>query len=239
MQKFAIYILAVLVVAGCSTKPKVVKTDPYIVPEDEFKKSVNIIATAPVTIIEGLPDATPVIDNFDALIENRLRNYGYTILEPKEYKTVWERVVAQMGGITDPETGLRDPVKLTRAMFATLDSLKVDFELDAVLIPDIVVVEAEFAAGNAVWDGASQRIESGGPLSSVFSGSQRGVVGALSLTISIRGEDGTELYANAGGIETLSRISGKEFINVPRQELFADEKRNKKAVEIALKPLKR
>jgi len=239
MRTIVFFLLMSFVIAGCSTKPKVVKTDPYLVPKKDFKKTVKIIALAPVAITEGLPDTGPILEEFNTMIESRLREYGYTILRLQEYKAVWASVALEMGGVNDPETGLRDPARVTRAMFATLDTLKADFKLDAVLIPDIVVVEAEFAAGNAVWDGASQRIESGGPMSSVFSGSQRGVIGALSLTVSIRGQGGTELYSNAGGIEVLSRISGKDFINVPRQELFADSKRNKKAVEIAIKPLKR
>ncbi len=239
MRTIVIILLAAFFVAGCSTKPKVVKTDPYLVPKKEFKNTVKIIALAPVTITEGLPDAEAIQIEFEEMIEERLRSYGYTVLRPEEYTTVWERVCSQLGGIHDPDTGLRNQVKLTQAMFATLDTLKAGFELNAVLIPDIVVVEAEFAAGNAVWDGASQRIDSGGPMSSVFSGSQRGIIGALSLIVSIRDEDGTELYSSAGGIEALSRISGKDFENVPRQELFTNPKRNKKAVEIALKPLKR
>jgi hypothetical protein len=34
-------------------------------------------------------------------------------------------------------------------------------------------------------------------------------------------------------------MAGKAFVNVPREGLFADKERNRKAVEIALEPLKR
>jgi hypothetical protein len=45
------------------------------------------------------------------------------------------------------------------------------------------------------------------------------------------------MYVNAGGIQSLSKLSGNRFVNVPRSELFADEERNHKAVDIALNPL--
>ena len=83
-----------------------------------------------------------------------------------------------------------------------------------------------------------QRIETGGAVS-FLAGSQRGVVGALSLEVSIRDRDGTQLFLNRGGIEVLDKIAGKEFIHVPRQELFSDKSRNEEAVRIALKQLKR
>lgn len=53
------------------------------------------------------------------------------------------------------------------------------------------------------------------------------------------------MYAHAGGIQVLSRLSGpklsgvRDFVPVPRSELFVDEKRNAEAVDIALGSLVR
>ncbi|UCG52128.1 MAG: hypothetical protein JSW58_00820 [Candidatus Latescibacterota bacterium] len=227
-----------LVFSGCAVKPKVAKNDPFLVSKKEFRQNIKIIAMAPVEMVEGLPDPTPIEEAFDSLIVAELYSAGYSVVRPHEYTAIWNRITAEEGGFRD-STGGRDEERLTSAMFRTLKELRASFEIDAVLFPDIVVVEAQFAAGTAVWDGAEQRIETGGPATSIFSGSQRGVVGALSLRVSMRGRDGTTLFVNSGGIEVLSTISGKEFSNVPRQELFTNDERNRESVKIALKPLRR
>jgi hypothetical protein len=228
-----------LVVVGCSTKPKMAKTDPYQISEKEFKKTVKIVAAASVEIPEGLPDPKPLQQEFDSLITTELRRYGYTVVRPEEYTAVWNRLAVEMGGFEDPDSGGLDEKRMIAAMSRTIEELKAPFDLDAFLFAKITVVEAQFAAGTAVWDGADQKIETAGPMTSFLSGSQRGVVDALSLVIDIRGADGAALYAGAGGIEVLTKVSGKEFVQVPRQELFTDKARNAGAAKIALKKLKR
>ncbi len=229
---------SLLIGASCSTKPRTIRTDPYQISKKEFKKTVRIIAIAPVTIPDGLPDPAPIQEEFDSLITVRLRGYGYTIVRPHEYTAVWNRLAVEMGGFEDPDSGGIDEEKMTAAMFKTLEVLKAGFELDAVLFPGIFVVEAQFVAGNAAWDGADQRIETASGVETLFSGSQAGVVDAISLKVNIRGKDGTPLYIRSGGIEVLTKVFGKEFISVPRPDLFTDKERNSKAVKIALSPLK-
>ena len=228
-----------LALLGCSSKPRVAGTDPFLMPEDGFKKAVKILAVAPVEIPPGLPDSAPVLEEFSSLLDEVLRRYGYSVIRPQNYTATWNKIAAEMGDFGIPGSGERDEVEVSRAMFRTMADLGAGFELDGVLFPYIVVVEAAFGAGRAVWDGAEQKIEMAGAMESFFSGSQRGVVGALSLKLSIRDGEGNALFLNLGGIEVLSRMTGKAFVNVPREELFADKERNRNAVEIALEPLKR
>jgi hypothetical protein len=107
----------------------------------------------------------------------------------------------------------------------------------AVLVPTVKVVEAQFKAGRAKWDGATQSVKAGSAVKNFWAGSPEGTLGALSLYITLFGPDGKLYYENAGGIEVLSKVEGKEFVLVPRQELFTDQDRNKDAVNIALDPL--
>jgi len=64
-----------------------------------------------------------------------------------------------------------------------------------------------------------------------------GTVPALSLVVKIEDIHGPDLYINWGGIQLLQKISGSDFVPVPRNELLTSEERNKAAVDIALKPL--
>jgi hypothetical protein len=236
---FVAVFFATLVVCSCSSKPRYVKDDPFLTSESEFKHGVRIMSVAPVLIPEGLPDATPVVDEFSGLIDEELKRYGFSVMRPQQYEKTWKAVAGEPGDFVDAKTGERDEAAMSRAMSLTLDRLGADFKIEGVLFPSIAVVEADFAAGTAAWDGVEQRIESGGAVTRFLAGSQRGVVGALSLKVSIRSAEGKLLFENSGGIEVLSRMVGKEFVTVPRQELFADAERNRKAVRTALEPLKR
>ena len=228
-----------LVLAGCSSKPRIASTDPFLTAEEAFKKSVRILAVASVEIPAGLPDTTTVADEFAALIDKELNRRGYSVIRPQQYTAAWNKVAAEMGDFAILGSEERDEAKLSLAMVRTMENLGADFKLDAVVFPSIVVVEAEFGAGRAVWDGAEQKIETAGAVESFLAGSQRGVVGALSLKLSIRDGEGKTLFIHNGGIQVLSNMEGKAFVNVPREELFTDKERNRRAVEIAIEPLKR
>jgi hypothetical protein len=238
-RRFFRYVWLVLALAGCTKAIRTPDVDPYKLPESQFRRRVKVVAVAPITIPAGLQDPTPVENTFNGLIADKLARARFSIVHPQDYKTVWDRVVADMGGLGPTDTGERDPRRVTEAMVKTIDALKADFRLDAVLIPSVTVVEARFAAGRAYWDGAVQGIKTGGALQGFFSGSPEGTVGALSLQINILDPSGNTLYARSGGIEVLSKLEGSDFVLVPRPELFTNEERNRKAVDIALDPLLR
>ncbi len=235
----AALVASLLLLLGCSSRPRTVTTDPFLASKSEFRKTVKVIAVAPVEIPGGLPDATPIVDEFSALIDAELARYGYSVIRPQEYESVWKNVSGDGNDFRDPKTGERDEARMAEAMAHTLEALGAAFKIDAVLFADVVVVEAEFGAGSAVWDGTDQELETAGPVESFFAGSQRGVVGALSLRVRILDDEGKPVFLHSGGIEVLSKMSGKAFVKVPPQELFKDNERNRKAVGIALKPLKR
>jgi hypothetical protein len=187
----------------------------------------------------GFPDTTTFAGEFSALIDEELHRRGYSVIRPQNYTAAWARVAADMGDFKVLGSEERDEAKLSQAMVRTMEALGADFKLDAIVFPSIIVVEAEFGAGRAVWDGAEQKIETAGAMESFFAGSQRGVVGAVSLKLSIRDREGKTLFIHNGGIQVLSKMEGKAFVNVPREELFTDKERNRRAVEIAIEPLKR
>lgn len=231
-------LLTATALAGCAGGPKVVdNVDPFKVPRDEFHRGIHVIALADVRIPDGMPEPEPIRESFRTIIQKRLQKAGYSVIYPQQYETIWERFEEQNDGFIDAESGERDSRAIAQAMTGTLAELGADFDLDAVMIPSVVVVEAPFGGGRAVWDGTWQGIKAGGVMKGFFAGSPEGTLGALSLRLTVVDTTGTLLYEESGGIEVLSKLEGKEFVLVPRQELFSDDKRVEKAVKIALDPL--
>ncbi len=227
-----------LLVAACATGPKVVKQgDPWQVGKDDFLRYAKTIGLADVYLPDGMQDPGPIKQNFRDVIEAQLRAQGYTVVRPQQYKTNWDRIIAEMGGIEDTLAIGQNPRKIAQAMVRTLDELEAGFDLDAVLVPSVVVAEAVFASGVAAWDGARQPIKSGGAMKNFWAGSPEGTLGALSLTVTLVSPHGNTYFTNSGGIEVLSKLEGKEFVLVPRSELFTDQERIDQAVTLALKPL--
>jgi hypothetical protein len=229
---------ALLMVAACAKGPKVVEQgDPWQVDKDDFLRYASVIGLADVYLPGGMQDPGPIRQNFSDVIEAQLRASGYTVVRPQQYKTNWDQIVAELGGIEDTLAIGQNPRKIAEAMTRTLEELEAGFDLDAVLIPSIVVVEAPFASGVAAWDGARQAIKSGGAVRNFWAGSPEGTLGALSLTVTLVSPHGNTYFASSGGVEVLSKLEGKDFVLVPRPELFTDQQRIEQSVTLALKPL--
>jgi hypothetical protein len=229
-----------MMMVSCASGPKVVDdVDPFKISREEFQRTTKIVALAELFMPDGLPDPQPIKDSFQDLMETKLRAAGYTVLFPQQYRTIWERLEEEAGGFVDTDTGERRHAEIARAMARTLEQLEAGFQLDAIIVPTIAIVEAPFAGGRAAWDGTSQSIKAGGLVKGFFAGSPDGTMGALSLQVVALNGNGTTLYEEAGGIEVLSKLDGKDFVLVPRNELFSDNERMQKAVDIALDPLLR
>jgi len=229
---------ALLFVAACATGPKVAEqADPWRIGKNDFLRYAKTIGLADVYLPDGMQDPDPIKQNFSDVIEAQLRAEGYTVVRPQQYTTNWNRIIAEMGGIEDTLAIGQNPRKIAQAMVRTLDELEAGFDLDAVLIPSVVVAEAVFASGVAAWDGARQPIKSGGAIKNFWAGSPEGTLGALSLTVTLVSPHGKTYFTNSGGIEVLSKLEGKAFVLVPRSELFTDQARIDQAITLALKPL--
>lgn len=232
-----------LIGAGCATAPY----DPFKIPRDEFYGKIKTIALAPVGVPDDLEDAEPVKATFASLVEAKLRAAGFAAVPAREYAALQKSMAEQVGGLFDPATGRRDEAKVRTIREYVVRELNTKFQADAVLYPSIRSVKATFTQSRAKWDGASEWLAPGGLGGVLFFANEHnsGTVGALSLIVVIRTVQGPDVYAHAGGIQVRSRLSGpklsgvRDFVPVPRSELFVDEKRNAEAVDIALGSLVR
>lgn len=236
-EVFIITIIIGLIQLGCATTVY----NPFKIDQDKFFSKTTTVALLPITLPEGVEDPEPVKAKFESLIEAKLHEAGLSIVKSKETDAVWNQMKEQMGGFFDPITGKIDEEKKKSAKEHARRELNMKFNADAVLIPSIQIVNAQFDGGWAKWNGVQESIALGSPWSlSAFlgmTGAYSGTVGALSLVVFMEDIDGVEMYFNAGGIQVLQKLSFGKFVSVPENEFFVNEERNSSAVNIALGPL--
>jgi hypothetical protein len=172
------------------------------------------------------------------MLEARLRAGGFSVVP---CKTVWqtrEQVIEKLGGIHDPTTGKTDETKIEAVRVQTRHEVCKRFKADVLLYPKITYVEANFSKNKARWDGVSQYVGTAGAIGLSFYRTWEGRIPALTFEVVVQDIDGSNMYINYGGIQTLGKVSASgKFVPVPREKLFANETRNNKAVAIVTDPL--
>ncbi|PYN57595.1 MAG: hypothetical protein DMD92_13970 [Candidatus Rokuibacteriota bacterium] len=229
-----------IAVGGCATASP---SSAFQIPEEQFHSKVKRIALAPIAVPSQLGVSEPAKLRFDALIEAKLQEAGFTTFPATEWGEAFTRIQQEAGGLFDPRTGELDDAKVKTILLRTVEELRGRFQLDAILFPRVHVVKAKFTGAWARWDGASDSLTSG--LSVLATSGISGTVPALTLVVSIDSPaDELALYRRGAGIQVLEklaplteRLSGKWLAPVPREEVLANEERNLAAVGIALGPL--
>ena len=225
------------IVAGCATAPPY---NPFKIAEEEFHGKIRTIALAPIGVPGDLSEPDPVKAKFESLIEAKLREAGFSVVPSRESAEIFDKMNKQLGGIFDPVTGKRDETKLKTAQEHARRELGEKFKADAVLYPSIRSGLAKFSGGHASWGGASESLAmTEGFFGQLQVGQLRGTANALSLFVRIENIHGGDAYVNMGGIQLAVKISGGQFVPVPRGSLFVSQERNAAAVNTALGPLVR
>jgi hypothetical protein len=209
--------------------------DPFKIPRNEFFVRTKVVALAPVGIAVNLENPDSTRTHFEALLDQKLRELGFTVISANEYKGIWEGLTKQLGGIFDPVTGKRDENKIKTLRGYLFEELRTKHRADALLHPVIQVVNAKFNAGHARWHGTSEPVIPEGFWDRFFIGDAQGTTSALSLYVTIEDINGVDLYIQAGGIQLLAKLtSGRQFVAIPQNQLLTNMDRNKAAVDIAL-----
>jgi hypothetical protein len=234
-----VFVFLALLLSGCAGNPSY---DPWLVPRDSFLARTRAIALSPIQVPEDLEEPEPVEAMFDSLIANALRAAGFSVVASDIVLEIWNHGADSIGGYYDPMTGRPDTSKLNPLRRYFRQRLRDEHGAQAVLLPEIVVVDASYADGEASWDGTSQAVAGFfAILLSAIANSQMpaGAAEGFSLDVQIESVDGGVVYTNRGGIELWAKPSGDgSRLNwVPRERLFADRKRCEKAVRIALEPV--
>jgi hypothetical protein len=214
---------------------------PWLAPRDSILTATHTIALSPLRVPDDLEAPEPVEALFDSLITGALRAAGLTVVPPDLVSEIWNRGADSMGGYFDPMTGRADTSKLNPLRRYFKHRLRSEHAVDLVLFPEIVVVGAPYADGQASWDGTSQAVA--GWLKILASAITNtplpaGTAEGLSLDVQIEGMDGGSVFNHRAGIELWAKPSGSgDLSRVPRERLFRDRKRSAKAVKQILESL--
>ena len=228
------YLVIVLTVSSCATTTPY---NPFKVPQSDIRSRVKVVALAPINLPLKIDDPEPVKTKFESLVTAKLLEGGFRIVPSSEYGAVWKQMTEKLGGFFNPITGKRDEEKFKAVREHTLREVAAKSKADALLEVGIVPVGVNFTSNRAAWHGTTENLVPGGAFTAYVLGGHNGTTTALSLGVALSDFHGVEMYDNAGGIQLLTKISAGQFVSVPRQELFADEERNRQAVNIALDPL--
>lgn len=225
---------------GCAGKPAY---DPWLAPRDSVLAASHTIALSPIRVPDDLEEPDPVEALFDSLLTDALRTAGFAVVPPVIVSEIWNDGADSIGGYFDPMTGQADTSKLNPLRRYFKQRLRSEQAADLVLFPEVVVVDAPYADGQASWDGTSQAVA--GWLSILASailntGLPAGTAEGLSLDVQIESIDGGAVFNHRAGIELWAKPSGDGGLSrVPRERLFLDRKRSAKAVRQVLELLLR
>lgn len=253
-QRFNSLVVGLLaggVASGCAGKSKV---DPFFTSPDIFRTEIHTLVVAPVIAPDGLEISESAMVVLDSLIREEIDTIGFATAGAEAYNETWVPILERSGGFYDPITGGQDEARHREARMRLYDELAATFGADAVLYPELWLVDAPFEGGVARWDGASEdvRVLAGQVLDWVSTiaaalaslnadhEAPAGSVSALSLGIVIESIEGAEIYSHASGIQVLEKMRWHErdWQQVPPEELLADRDRMKRAVRLGLRPLR-
>ncbi len=231
-MKALVAVLSALALLATPLADAAEKYDPWFIDKRDLKKSYKRIALAPVEAPPNLemPDAAKRA--IEAQVREHLEKRGYTVTPPSVLMGIRERMTEQVGGLRDPANDEIDMRKVHAVRDHSMRELWFRNDFDAVAVIRIDVIQAPVENDKVEWDGTSQKLKKkGGGLKYTAS------VSASSIAVSIFDVIEQPLFVNYGGLEVLMMRVKKELQPLDASEYFRDEKRIKKAVQIALKPI--
>ena len=231
-------VLLAWVLAACAGKARY---DPWLVPRDSVLAATHTVALSTVRVPDDLEDPDPVAALFDSLLTDALRTGGFAVVPSDIVSEIWNQGADSIGGYFDPMTGQPDTSKLNPLRRYFKQRLRSEQAADLVLFPEIVLVDAPYADGQASWDGTSQAVAGWFKiLISAIANSRlpAGTAEALSLDVQVESIDGGSVFNQRAGLELWAKPDGDGDLSwVPRERLFLDQKRNAKAVRLVLASL--
>ena len=230
-------IIIALILALTSTAAFAEKESPFIIDKKEYNKRVKVVSLAPLDVAPGL-DLTPEMHQFiETEATKQLEKTKVDAIAIEPYARIRDMMIQQVGGITNA-----DGQVLTTKQRIVWDHAKREMrhrhQMDAFAQISIRPVSAIFTDDRAEWDGVKQKVKASGDGFSLFGGKNyQGTIGALSFQLAMIDRNDELLFVNRGGIEVLQERQGPKLVALDTTLLMQDEKKIKKAIQLAFKPL--
>jgi hypothetical protein len=181
---------------------------------------------------EFVPGERPLADRLAA----RLAALGFrqAMLDRASHDALWAQEVAAVGGLDDPAGGVLRTEAYAQALTRLARRVAAGSGAALVLVPRLVLRQAELAGPKAAWDGQLRRVPTrawGDMLHFA------GTVPALSVEITAFAADGRFGFHALGGASLPLRMDAGAGRGVLRDDLFATAAELDEGLVIALAPL--
>ncbi len=216
--------------------------EAFIAPGHEGAPAARTLLVAPMNFDSALPDhlleaAELAHRGVIAYLGDAGRNVATVRLS--EIGPVWKLSARSVGGIADGG-GRPDMERWEAALGELARRLAATRELDAVVLPSLIIRAARYHGTRVLWDGVSrgQGIDfSEGP-EGFRPEKMTGNVEALSLWLRVFSASGEKIFENFGGLEPLTRpkVVGRRFYVEPRGDLLMDSAVLRDGIGVAFAP---
>ena len=208
------------------------KDDAWLINKRDFKKTYKTLALVPVDADAFLemPDGVAAI--LEEEVTARLQKRGYTVLPSSVLAGIRREMAKQVGGTTDPETGRVDSTKLKAVREHAFRELWFRHQFDAVATIRVTSYQVPMESDRVEWDGAKAKLAYEGR-----SQKYSATVHVSSVSVAIYNAASKPLYIYYGGLEPLMWRAGEQLQPLTPDKLFLDEKRIRKAAQIAIDPI--
>jgi len=225
--------LAAMLAIACGGRANQQAASAWLVPQERFFAKVDTIGISSFWVPDSLENPAPVRALFDSLVSEQLRQAGYALVRVPEMRAFSDSEIREHGQF-NPKTGERDTAALRTATEHALGRLAQQYpQVDAFLMPDLVVVPALVEGQDAYWDGTSQGFTSFADV--MLMREYSGRLPAFSLCVRFWDPAGTPMYHDHGGVQ----LAATPRKAIERSKLFINAERNLAAVRIALGPILR
>ncbi len=211
---------------------------PYLIKKKDFKKQITNVALTPLNAPQMLiltPEMRTLIEAEATrrLGKTRIKNIG---IGP--YSEVVDLFTKQVGGLLN-DAGELDSRRETLMLDHARREMRHRYPVDGFAEISLRVVNADFADDRAEWDGIKQKVKKSGDGFALFGGGKdyRGSIAAVSFQLAIYDRSEKLMFSQRGGIEVLQERKGSNLVLLPLDGLLTNEKRLKKAVQLAFKSL--
>jgi len=238
MLSAALVLLALGAAVSACGPPNLNPFDHFSPHGDWFRAVVKKVALVPLFMKR---DGTVGADGegkarlVGSSIAARLKRSGIRSLRYTAWTECWARSAKRHGGLFDPRTK-QAAKELHQLRFGECArELAKRSDIDAVVEPDLQIVDAPMSAGQVRWHGVQRELRSFGTLSR-SDGYYDETVPALSLFVRVFDLNGDLVFENAGGIEVVAEIEGRGQLEA-RDDILTDESRVHRALELVFEPL--
>ena len=229
MRALVVALSLCLLIAGTAAAAS--KKDAFLIDKRDFKKQYQVIALTPVDASAYLRMPGSVAATLEEEVTARLQKRGYTVIPSSVLAGIRKTMEEQVGGFKDPETGQVNTAKMQAVRTHAFRELWFQHKFDALADIRVSITQVPMESDRVEWDGTRQKIAYEGR-----SLKYTAEISVSSVSVTIYDSTDKPLYLFYGGLEPLMYRDGEQFQALTTDKLFLDEKKIRRAAEIAVDP---